>query len=106
VAQRVYGAAGVELSPQAGARLADLAHEGLDHLPVCMAKTQLSISHDPTLQNAPTGFTLPIRDLRPYTGAGWVVALCGEMQTMPGLSANPAAFNIDLDDEGNIVGLF
>jgi formate--tetrahydrofolate ligase len=106
VAQRVYGAAGVELSPQARARLADLAHEGLDHLPVCMAKTQLSLSHDPALQNAPTGFTLPVRDLRPYTGAGWVVALCGEMQTMPGLSANPAAFNIDLDDEGSIVGLF
>jgi formyltetrahydrofolate synthetase len=106
VAQRVYGAAGVELAPQARARLAELAHMGLDHLPICMAKTHLSLSHDPTLQNAPTGFTLPVRDFRPYTGAGWVVALCGEMQTMPGLSANPAAFNIDLDDEGRIVGLF
>jgi len=106
VAQRVYGAAGVELSTQARSRLAELGHAGLDHLPVCMAKTHLSLSHDPTLQNAPTEFTLPIRDLRPYTGAGWVVALCGEMQTMPGLSAAPAAFNIDLDDEGRIVGLF
>ncbi len=71
-----------------------------------MAKTHLSLSHDPELLNAPTGFTVPIRAVRAYTGAGWLVALCGDMQTMPGLSATPAAFNVDIDDEGRTVGLF
>jgi formate--tetrahydrofolate ligase len=71
-----------------------------------MAKTHLSVSHDPALGATPTGFTLPVRDLRPYTGAGWVVALCGDMQTMPGLGATPAAHAIDIDDEGRTVGLF
>jgi formate--tetrahydrofolate ligase len=73
---------------------------------VCVAKTHLSLSHDPALTGAPSGLVLPIRELRPYTGAGWIVALCGQMQTMPGLSAHPAAFDIDLDAEGRIVGLF
>jgi len=71
-----------------------------------MAKTHLSLSHDPSLRNAPTGFTVTVRDLRPYTGAGWIVALCGDMQTMPGLGAKPAAFAIDVDEDGNTVGLF
>ena len=71
-----------------------------------MAKTHLSLSHDPTLTNAPTGFTVPVRDLRAYTGAGWIVALCGDMQTMPGFGANPAAFNVDIDESGRTVGLF
>ena len=71
-----------------------------------MAKTHLSLSHDPTLRNAPTGFTVTVRDLRPYTGAGWIVALCGDMQTMPGLGKAPAAFAIDIDEDGNTVGLF
>ena len=71
-----------------------------------MAKTHLSLSHDPALPNAPTGFTVPVRDVRAYTGAGWLVALCGDMQTMPGLGATPAAFNVDIDDEGRTVGLF
>ena len=70
-----------------------------------MAKTHLSLSHDPALIGAPTGFTLPVRELRPYTGAGWIVALCGEMQTMPGLPASPAAFRIDVDPSGSITGL-
>ena len=65
-----------------------------------MAKTHLSLSHDPALANAPTGFTVTVRDLRAYTGAGWIVALCGDMQTMPGLGATPAAFNVDIDDDG------
>ena len=65
-----------------------------------MAKTHLSLSHDPALIGAPTGFTLPVRELRPYTGAGWIVAVCGDMQTMPGLPAEPAALRIDLDGSG------
>jgi formate--tetrahydrofolate ligase len=71
-----------------------------------MAKTHLSLSHDLTLTNAPTGFTVSIRDLRAFTGAGWVVALCGDMQTMPGLGRKAAAFNVDIDSEGRTVGLF
>jgi formate--tetrahydrofolate ligase len=79
---------------------------GLGKLPICMAKTHLSLSHDPALRNAPTGFTVPIRDLRPYTGSGWIVALCGDMMTMPGLGRTPAAFSIDIDEAGETVGLF
>jgi formate--tetrahydrofolate ligase len=71
-----------------------------------MAKTHLSLSHDATLANAPTGFTVTVRDLRAYTGAGWLVALCGDMQTMPGLGTRAAAFNVDIDSEGRTVGLF
>ena len=71
-----------------------------------MAKTHLSLSHDPNLAGAPTGFTVPVRAVRAYTGAGWLVALCGDMQTMPGLSATPAAFNVDIDEQGRTVGLF
>jgi formate--tetrahydrofolate ligase len=70
-----------------------------------MAKTHLSLSHDPSLLGAPSGFTLPIRDLRAYTGAGWIVALCGEIQTMPGLGASPAAHVIDVDPQGRPTGL-
>ena len=80
--------------------------QGLDRLPICMAKTHLSLSHDPELTGAPTGFTVPIRAVRAYTGAGWLVPLCGDMQTMPGLSPTPAAFNIDIDEHGRTVGLF
>ena len=71
-----------------------------------MAKTHLSLSHDPALKNAPTGFTVTVRDLRAYTGAGWIVALCGDMKTMPGLGKTPAAFAIDIDERGETVGLF
>jgi formate--tetrahydrofolate ligase len=105
VARRAYGADGVELSPAAGKQAEELAARGLDRLPVCVAKTHLSLSHDPALANAPRGFTLPVRELRAYTGAGWVVALCGEMQTMPGLPADPAASRIDVDADGRILGL-
>ena len=80
--------------------------KGLGKLPICMAKTHLSLSHDAALLNAPTGFTVTVRDLRPYTGAGWIVALCGDMQTMPGLGKSPGAFSIDVDERGNTVGLF
>ncbi len=103
---KLYGAAGIELAPAARASLERLTAEGLTELPVCMAKTHLSLSHDLALGASPTGYTLPIREIRPYTGAGWLVALCGEMMTMPGLPAKPAAFQIDVDHEGNTVGLF
>ncbi len=105
IATRVYGAAGVELSPVARAQARRFEEAGLGHLPICMAKTHLSLSHDPSLQGAPTGFTLPVRELRPYTGAGWIVAVCGDMQTMPGLPANAAARGIDVDAAGRTVGL-
>ena len=106
VAKRVYGADGVFLSPLARTRIEQFTKVGLDDLPICMAKTHLSLSHDPALTNAPTGFTVTVRDLRAYTGAGWIVALCGDMQTMPGLGKTPAAVNVDIDDEGKTVGLF
>ena len=106
VATKIYGADGVELSPAAARQADQLDAAGLGKLPVCMAKTHLSLSHDPTLIGAPRGFTLPIRELRPYTGAGWIVAVCGDMQTMPGLPRDPAAFRIDVDVEtGQITGL-
>jgi formate--tetrahydrofolate ligase len=106
VATRVYGADDVVLLPAALAKAEAFAAAGLDALPICMAKTHLSLSDDPKLLNAPTGFTVTVRDLRPYTGAGWIVALCGDMQTMPGLGKQPAAFTIDVDADGNVTGLF
>jgi len=106
IATQVYGADDVFLLKPAKEKAAAFEATGLGDLPICMAKTHLSLSHDATLLNAPTGFTVTVRDLRPYTGAGWIVALCGDMQTMPGLGKNPAAFSIDIDADGNTVGLF
>ena len=106
IAQRVYGADGITLMPAAQEKIGQFTKAGLDTLPICMAKTHLSLSHDPALANAPTGFSVVVRDVRPYTGAGWLVALCGDMQTMPGLGATPAAFNVDIDENGRTVGLF
>jgi formyltetrahydrofolate synthetase len=100
-----YGAAGVAFEREAQAALARLDGTPAARLPVCMAKTHLSLSHDPKLLGAPSGFTLPVRDLRPFAGAGWVLALCGDMQTMPGLPANPAARRIDVEPDGAVVGL-
>jgi formyltetrahydrofolate synthetase len=106
IATRVYGADGVVLLPAAQAKVETFNRLGLDGMPICMAKTHLSLSDDVGLTNAPTGFTVTVRDLRAYTGAGWIVALCGDMQTMPGLSASPAAVNVDIDADGRTVGLF
>jgi formyltetrahydrofolate synthetase len=106
IAKRVYGADGVFLQPAASAKIKTFNKAGLDKLPICMAKTHLSLSHDPKLPNAPTGFTVGVRDLRAYTGAGWIVALCGDMQTMPGLGKTPAAMDVDIDEHGETVGLF
>jgi formate--tetrahydrofolate ligase len=104
IARRIYGGAGVELSPAARDTLERLPAE-LHRVPVCVAKTHLSLSHDPELVGAPRDFMLPVRELRPYTGAGWIVAVCGDTQTMPGLPAHSAAERMDLDADGRIVGL-
>jgi formyltetrahydrofolate synthetase len=104
LARKVYGGTGAELSDQARETLERLPAE-LHRLPVCVAKTHLSLSHDAELIGAPTDFVLPVRELRAYTGAGWLVAVCGATQTMPGLPVHSAAERMDLDAEGRIVGL-
>jgi formate--tetrahydrofolate ligase len=106
IARRIYGADGADFTPQARQRIERLTAAGLGGLPICMAKTHLSLSDDQAKLNAPEGFRITVRDLRPYTGAGWLLALCGEMQTMPGLGPHPAAFEIDIDANGRTVGLF
>jgi len=106
IALHVYGADGIFLQQAAREKIEQFTKLGLEKLPICMAKTHLSLSDDVALTNAPTGFTITVRDLRAYMGAGWIVALCGDMQTMPGLGATPAAVNVDIDDEGRTVGLF
>ena len=106
IATRVYGADGVDFLPAAKRKLREFAEVGYDRLPICMAKTHLSLSDDPKKLNAPTGFRITVRDLRAYTGAGWLLALCGDLQTMPGLGARAAAFSIDIDSDGRTVGLF
>ena len=106
VGTRVYGAGAVVFSPRAQAAAEQLTRDGLAGLPVCLAKTPLSLSHDPGLGASPRGYALPIADLRPYTGAGWIVALCGDTMTMPGLGKSPAALAIDIDADGRTVGLF
>jgi formyltetrahydrofolate synthetase len=106
IATHVYGADGAVFLQTAKDKIKQYAATGLDRLPICMAKTHLSLSHDPELRNAPVGFDVTVRDVRAYTGAGWLVALCGTMQTMPGLGASPAAFDVDIDEDGRTVGLF
>jgi formyltetrahydrofolate synthetase len=106
VATRVYGASDVHLHAGARTRIREFEAAGLGELPICMAKTPLSLSGDPTLLGAPVGFTLEVRDVRAYTGAGWLVPLCGDIQQMPGLGASPAAHDIDIDQDGRTVGLF
>jgi formate--tetrahydrofolate ligase len=106
VAREVYGAKDIYLYPEAEAKIGQFTREGLGHFPICMAKTHLSLSSDPTLLNAPENFTLPVRDIRAYTGAGWLVPLAGDIQQMPGLGKTPAAMNIDIDENGRTIGLF
>ena len=106
VAKQVYGAKDVVFYLDAQRKMRQYHEDGLDKLPICMAKTHLSLSADPALLNAPEDFVLPVRDLRAYTGAGWIVPLCGDIQQMPGLGKQPAAFNVDIDAEGRTVGLF
>ncbi|MGB8359841.1 MAG: formate--tetrahydrofolate ligase [Acidimicrobiia bacterium] len=106
IATEVYGASGVEYSPTAERQIADFEHAGFGYLPICMAKTHLSISHDPALKGAPKDFTVPVREVRASAGAGFIYPLLGEMRTMPGLGTKPAYMQVDVDNEGNVVGLF
>ncbi|HWM07207.1 MAG TPA: formate--tetrahydrofolate ligase [Actinophytocola sp.] len=105
IATRVYGADGVSYTPAARKQLDKYERNGFGELPICMAKTHLSISSDPKLLGAPTGWTLPVREVRASVGAGFVYPICGDMRTMPGLGSAPAATRIDLDADGEIVGL-
>ncbi|MDE0653675.1 MAG: formate--tetrahydrofolate ligase [bacterium] len=105
VATNVYGADGVDYSPQAAKQLATYTEAGFGDLPVCIAKTHLSISSDASLKGAPTGWRLPVREVRASVGAGFVYPICGDMRTMPGLGRVPAAKGIDIDTDGSIVGL-
>jgi formate--tetrahydrofolate ligase len=105
VAREVYGADGVDVAPAAAKSLDNYERNGFGSLPVCIAKTHLSISSDASLKGAPTGWRMPVREVRASVGAGFIYPLCGEMRTMPGLGANPAAHEIDIDAAGNIVNL-
>jgi formate--tetrahydrofolate ligase len=106
IATRLYGAEGVDYLPQALKDLSRIRALGMGDAPVCMAKTHLSLSHDPTLLNRPRGFRLPIRSVVPSAGAGFVVALCGDMQRMPGFGKTPNFTGVDIDERGRTVGLF
>ena len=102
----MYGGDGIEISDLAQKQIDSYTRQGFGHLNVCMAKTHLSLSHDPSQKGAPTGFKVPIRSVKLSAGAGFVYPLCGDMQTMPGLSTRPGYYQIDLDENGQVVGLF
>jgi len=107
IVREIYGADGVEYSEEAEKKIALYTKNGFDKIPMCMAKTHLSISHDPLLKGRPTGFTVPVRDIRASVGAGFLYPLLGAMSTMPGLPTRPAYYDVDLDQEtGKVVGLF
>jgi len=106
IATKIYGADGVDYTPVADAAIDRFTKEGYDKLPLCMAKTHLSLSHDPNLKGRPTGWRLPVRDVRPSIGSGFLYPLCGDMRTMPGLPTEPAGNKVDLAEDGRIVGLF
>jgi formyltetrahydrofolate synthetase len=105
IAIEIYGAGKVEYSPEAEKKIKLFTELGYDQLPICMAKTHLSLSHDPKMKGRPSGFTLPIRDIRASIGAGFLYPLCGEMRTMPGLPKIPVGTIIDIDRDGNTIGL-
>jgi formate--tetrahydrofolate ligase len=105
IATKVYGADGVKYDPSASKQIDSYEKNGFGHLPICVAKTHLSISSDASLRGAPTGWTLPVREVRASVGAGFIYPICGEMRTMPGLGTNPAAAIIDFDENGEIIGL-
>jgi formyltetrahydrofolate synthetase len=106
IAKRIYRADGVDFLPAARQKIEQFTRDGLTGLSICMAKTHLSLSADASLANAPTGYRIPVRDIRPYTGAGFLTALCGDIMQMPGLGLSPAGFNVDIDENGKTVGLF
>ena len=106
IATRIYGADGVDYTSRASNQIDTYEKAGFGRLPICMAKTHLSLSSDPGLTGAPTGWTLPVREVRASVGAGFVYPICGEVRTMPGLGSDPAAAHVDIDDDGQTVGLF
>jgi formyltetrahydrofolate synthetase len=105
IAREIYSAGEVIYEPQADKQIKSYEDNGFGNLPICMAKTHLSISHDPNLKNAPSGYTLTVREVRASVGAGFIYPLLGEMRTMPGLGTKPVFMGIDIDEDGNIVGL-
>jgi formyltetrahydrofolate synthetase len=106
IVKEIYGGAGVEYSAEAEKKVELYTRQGFDKLPICMAKTQYSLSHDPNLKGAPSGFTVPVRDIRASVGAGFLYPLLGTMATMPGLSTRPGYYDVDLDTAtGRIIGL-
>jgi formyltetrahydrofolate synthetase len=106
IATEVYGADGVDYTSLADQQIAKYEEAGYGNLPICMAKTHLSLSHDPTLKGVPKNYRLPVREVRASVGAGFIYPLCGEMRTMPGLPRKPAFMHVDIDEEGRVVGLF
>jgi len=102
----VYQAGSVAYDPVADKQIASYEKAGLSRLPLCMAKTHLSLSHDPALKGVPTGFALPVREVRAAAGAGFLYPLLGAMRTMPGLPSKPAFLNVDLDEGGEVTGMF
>jgi len=107
IAQKIYGADDIELLPEAEKKVERYKKQGFNDLPICMAKTHLSLSHNPELKGCPKGFTLPIRDVRASVGAGFLYPLVGTMSTMPGLPTRPCFYDIDLDPvTEDVFGLF
>ncbi|MGQ9734737.1 MAG: formate--tetrahydrofolate ligase [Candidatus Bipolaricaulia bacterium] len=106
IATKVYGADGVDYSAEAEEKIQLYTKLGYDKLPICMAKTHLSLSHNPEWKGVPRNYRLPVRDIRASVGAGFLYPLCGEMRTMPGLPSKPAFMNVDIDEQGRVVGLF
>jgi len=106
IATKIYGADGVEYTATANKKIALYEKFGYNNMPICMAKTHLSLSHNPKLKGVPKGWTLPVEDIRASVGAGFLYPLCGSMRTMPGLPSKPAFMNVDIDETGKVVGLF
>jgi formyltetrahydrofolate synthetase len=107
ICRDIYGADGVDYAPEAEAKIELYTRLGFDRLPMCMAKTHLSLSHDPAKKGVPKGFRVPVRDLRASVGAGFLYPLLGTMRTMPGLPSRPVFYDVDLDPKtGRVVGLF
>jgi len=107
IATEIYGAGSVSYTPEAEAKIELYTRLGFANLPLCMAKTHLSLTHDPAIKGRPTGYVFPVRDIRASVGAGFLYPLCGEMRTMPGLPTRPVFYDVDLDLEtGQVVGLF
>jgi formyltetrahydrofolate synthetase len=106
IAQKIYGAEGVDYARLAEKKIKLFNDVGFDKLPICMAKTHLSLSHDPSVKGRPRNFRIPIRDVRASVGAGFLYPILGAMMTMPGLPSVPAATKVDIDEEGKSVGLF